>query len=90
MSSLERLFALEVEFQRRLRCEAPRAVDTASLHTSYALQTGYESLLGSAGRATPLDLERMANRFALAGDPRDALAARDSLIRLLAVQTYDP
>jgi hypothetical protein len=38
---LERHFAMEVEYHRRLRCEAFGA-DATSLHTSYALQSGAE------------------------------------------------
>jgi hypothetical protein len=33
---LERLFAMEFEYHRRLRCEA-RGEDAASLHTSYGI-----------------------------------------------------
>lgn len=44
MEPLEQRFAMEVEYHRRLRCEAA-GVDATSLHTSYALQSGYEPLL---------------------------------------------
>jgi hypothetical protein len=83
MAPLEQLFALEVEFHRRLRCEAPGTGDVSSLHTSYALQVGYEPLLQRIGRVTIQEIERLSQRHALAGDARDVLAARDSLIRLL-------
>ena len=46
MTPLERLFLLEVEFHRRLRTQAPGTADASSLHTSYALQSGYEPLIG--------------------------------------------
>jgi hypothetical protein len=82
VAPLERLFALEVEYHRRLRCEAG-GEDAASLHTSYALQSGYEPLLRGLGRVSPRDLERLADRFILSGDARDVLNARDSLTRLL-------
>jgi hypothetical protein len=81
MSPLERLFALEVEFHRKLRCEAIGSTDTSALHTSYALQLGYESLLRSVGRVTTIEVERLS----AAADPRDVRAARASLIRLLNV-----
>jgi hypothetical protein len=42
MSPLEQLFALEVEFHRRLRTEAPGTDDAATIHTSFALQSAYE------------------------------------------------
>ena len=50
MSPLEQLFALEVEFHRRLRTEAPGTGDAAATHTSYALQSGYEQLLQRVGQ----------------------------------------
>jgi hypothetical protein len=45
MSPLEKLFRLEIDFHRRLRTLAPHEPDTGSVHTSYALQSGYEPLL---------------------------------------------
>jgi hypothetical protein len=90
MSPLERLFTLEVEFHRKLRCEAPGTADPSALHTSYALQSGYEPLLRRVGRKTARDVERMANRFMIANDRRDVLAARDSLNRLLGLRSDEP
>ncbi len=84
MEPLEELFAMEVEYHRRLRCKAPGA-DATSLHTSYALQSGYEPLLHGIGPVSPRDIERLADRFILTGDARDVLSARDSLARLLSV-----
>ena len=40
MSALEHLFALEVEFHRRLRTLAPGTGDAKAIHTNYALQAG--------------------------------------------------
>jgi hypothetical protein len=85
MSPLERCFVLEVEFHRRLRAVAADADEAAALHTSYALQSGYESLLRAIGRVTAQDIERLAARSTVAGDARDVLAARDSLTRLLDI-----
>ena len=85
MSPLDHLFALEIEFHRRLRAEAPGTADTAALHTSYALQSGYEPLLKGVGRVTAEDLGRLANRFQQGSDARDVLAARHSLSRLLGL-----
>jgi hypothetical protein len=90
MSPLERLFTLEVEFHRKLRCEAPGTPDPSALHTSYALQSGYEPLLRGIGPVTAEDILRLADRFTLAGDARDVLAARDSLTRLLGLRTHEP
>ena len=83
MAPLDRLLTLEVEFQRKLRCDAPGTADPSALHTSYALAFGYESLLADSGHLTAADLYRMADRHAMAGDLRDVFNARDSLIRLL-------
>jgi hypothetical protein len=89
MSPLERLFALEIEFHRRLRCNAPGTVDASALHTSYALQNAYDPLLKSTGRVTVQDIKQLADRFTLTGDARDVLAARDSLTGLLGLRTFD-
>jgi hypothetical protein len=67
MSPLERLFALEIEFQRRLRCEAPGTADATALHTSYALQAGYEPLLRGLGLVTAQGLDRLAQLTRLLG-----------------------
>jgi hypothetical protein len=83
MGPLERLLAPEVEFHRRLRAEAPDPGDACALHTSYALQSGYEPLLRQLGRVTAPDIDTVLERFLLAADPRDVLAARDSIERLL-------
>jgi hypothetical protein len=85
MSPLETLFRLEIEFHRRLRTEAPDTEDSRALHTSYALQTGYERLIRSIGTITAQDVDRLQARLALAGDPRDVLAARDSLKEFLGL-----
>ena len=84
MPPLERLFLLEVEFHRRLRTQAPGTADTSALHTSFALQSGYESLIRAAGAVTARDIERIRRRHAAAADARDLLAARDSLRQLLS------
>jgi hypothetical protein len=83
VAPLARLFLLEVEYHRRLRTEAPGTADARDLHTSYALQSGYEPLIRAAGAVTAGDIERLHDCLALAGDARDVLAARDSLKQLL-------
>jgi hypothetical protein len=85
---LERLFLLEVEYNRRLRSEANGLPDTGGLHTSYALQAGYEPLLRSVGPVAALDIETLTQRLALAGDMRDVLKARDSVLGLLGVRAF--
>jgi hypothetical protein len=89
MSPLEQLFVLELEFHRKLRADAPGTADSTALHTSYALQSGYEPLLGQLGRVTHQEIERLVERFMLAGDARDVLAARDSLIGLLGLWPFE-
>jgi hypothetical protein len=85
IKALERLFVLELEFQRRLRTEVGPAVDTEGLHTSYALQYGYELLLRSVGRVKAPELEALGERYFLIADARDVLGARDSLMEILGV-----
>jgi len=53
------------------------------VHTSYALQAGYEPLLRSIGGVAAADVEALAGKLAPAGDARDVLRARDSIIGLL-------
>jgi hypothetical protein len=90
VASLDRLFALEIEFHRRLRVEAPGTAETASLHTSYAIQSGYEQLLRGIGRVTVHEITQMTQRFLVGSDPRDVLSARDSVARLLGVRMFEP
>ncbi len=88
MAPLERLFLLEVEFHRRLRTEAPGTGDCRALHTSYALQSGYEPLIRAAGRVTGRDLVVLSQRHAAAADARDLLAARNSLNQLFGLSAH--
>ena len=89
MSPLEQLFILEVEFHRRLRIEALGPGDAAAIHTSYALQSGYEQLLKRVGRVTATDIEALRERLSLAGDARDVLRARDSMIKVLGIRPIE-
>jgi hypothetical protein len=82
MTALEKLFRLEIEFHRRVRTLPPGVIDSDSLHTSYALQTGYESLLHALGTVTANDIECLSERLALTADRRDILAASHSLRQL--------
>ena len=88
MSPLEQLLVLEIEFHRKLRHEALGTADATSVHTSYALQSGYEPLLRRIGLVSIEDIERLAERHTLAGDVRDVLAARDALTQLLGLLPY--
>jgi hypothetical protein len=85
MAPLEQLFALELEFHSRMRQVASSAEDGAAVHTSFALQSGYEPLLRAVGRVTIGDVERLAVRYTLTGDVRDVRRARDSLTALLGL-----
>jgi hypothetical protein len=89
VAPLERLFRLELEFFRRLRMGASSAADTPGLHTSYALQSGYEALVREVGAVTEADVERLRGRLVLAGDARDVLAACESLKQLLGLAGLD-
>jgi hypothetical protein len=90
VASLDQLFALEIEFHRKLRAEAPGTAEAASLHTSYALQSGYEQLLRAIVRVTARDITQMTQGFLASSDPRDVLRARDSVARLLGVRMFEP
>ncbi len=83
MTPLERLFTLEIEFHRRLR--AVGNADASALHTSYALQNGYEALLRRSTGVTVEQLEQLAQDAKLTNDARDVLASRDSLARLFGL-----
>lgn len=89
MAPFEQLFALEIEFHQRLRSEAPGTADASPLHTSYALQAGYESLLRRIVGVTRERIDQEARNLSLTNDPRDVLAARDSVARLLGLRPYD-
>jgi hypothetical protein len=84
MSSLETLFRLELEFHRTLRTVTP-GQDDGNLHTSYALQSGYDQLLVAIPVVTDRQLEQLRDRFLLATDYRDVLAAHESVTQLLGL-----
>lgn len=88
MTPMEQLFRLEIEFHRRLRTEAPGTGDASSLHTSYALQAGYEPLLAATDRMTGTELKTLKDKMLMAGDARDVLAASDLLHHLLGVSLH--
>jgi hypothetical protein len=85
MSPLERLFSLEVEFYRRVRTIAASHEEEAAVHTSFALQNGYDLLLQAAGRVTGTEVEALKVKHLVAKDARDVLAAGDSVKQLLGV-----
>jgi hypothetical protein len=90
MMPLETLYRLEIEFHRRLRTLAPGTADTGGLHTSYALQAGYEQYIAAIGPVTARDVESLRERLTMGGDTRDILAARDSLKQLLGLSPHGP
>jgi hypothetical protein len=85
MSPLESLFRLEIEFHRCLRALPIDPLGTAGLHTSYALQTGYEPLLSRLGTVTARDLDQLQSQLLITGSTRDVLAAATSLKQLLGI-----
>jgi hypothetical protein len=89
MSPLERLFRLEIDYHARLRTDAPGTFDDSATHTSFALLHGYEALLRAIPRGTTIDdLVRLSNRFHLGADERDVFRARDSITRILGLDSY--
>jgi len=89
MSPMETLFRLEIDFHRRLRTQAPGTADAGTVHTSYAVQFGYDRLIRSLGSVTVRDLETLMERLMMAGDTRDELAARDSVRQHLGTRLLD-
>ena len=85
MSALESLFRLEIEFHRCLRSLPTDPLGTPGVHTSYALQAGYEPLLSRLGTVTTRDLDQLQSRLLITADSRDVLAAVDSLKQLLGI-----
>jgi hypothetical protein len=83
MSVLERLYRLEIEFYRLFRVEAINAMEAASVHTSYALQHGYEPLLRTVGSVESSSLTDTRDQMLGMGDPRDVQAAYHSLQNLV-------
>ncbi len=69
MSPPEALFHLETQFHRTLRIEPPRADDTHSLHSRYALQEGSEPLLRVLGSITAHDVKTLREQLKLAAYP---------------------
>ena len=59
------------------------------MHASYATQSGYETLLRSLDVVTSRDVDLLRERLNLAADPRDVLAASDSLKQLLGLALVD-
>jgi hypothetical protein len=85
MTVLDRLYHLEVEFHRHFRSEAINAIEAWSIHTSYALQQGYEPLLKTVGTVDVNALKQARERMIGKSDPRDLQAAFHSLQRLIVV-----
>ncbi len=85
MTALDRLYSLEIEFHRLFRAEAIGPVDAAGIHTSYALQNHYESLLRMLGAIKPSDLAEASERMMGRCDPRDVRAASHSLRQIIRV-----
>lgn len=84
MTVLDQLYQLEIEFHRCFRAQAVDAMEAWSIHTSYALQHGYEPLLRSLGGVGPAELIEARERLVTTSDPRDVHAAFHSLRHLVA------
>ena len=87
MTPQERLFALEIEYHRRLWQACSGHDDPSGLHTSWAIGMGYEKLIAQAPTLKANDVVQLAQRMMLAGDVRDVLAARDSVTRFLGIDS---
>ena len=89
MSPLEQLFRHEVEFHRLMR-EAADPQGGSAIHTSFALQHGYETLIRSTRTASGNDVEALKVKLSFAVDARDVLAAQDSVKRFLGISPHRP
>ncbi len=85
MSPLESLFRLEIEFHRCLRTLPTNPFGTTGLHTSYALQAGYEPLLSRLGTVTARELDQLQSQLSITSETRDVRAAATSLKQLLGI-----
>ena len=87
LEPLERLFRLEIDFHHRLHTLAPDTPDRGSVHTSFAIQCGYEPLIRSLGTVTARDVHTVQQRLLQDNvNVRDILAARDSVNQLLGIR----
>jgi hypothetical protein len=77
------LFGHEIEFHRLARASGLGVQDRERQHGVYALRRGYEPLLAAAEGVTAAAVRRFGEQLLSSGDPRDILAARDSVLRLL-------
>lgn len=85
MTVLDHLYSLEIEFHRRFREEAINAVEAWNIHTSYALQHGYEPLLLTIGTVDSAALATAKDRIIGMSDPRNVQAAFHFLRQLVVI-----
>ena len=64
------------------------AGETIGLHTSYALQSGYDQLIRDIGVVAEQEIRQLRERLLTAGVVRDTIAARDSPKQLLEMCTF--
>ncbi|ODU00546.1 MAG: hypothetical protein ABS79_03140 [Planctomycetes bacterium SCN 63-9] len=83
MSVLEQLYRLEMEFHRLTEAQSISELEAESIHTSYALQQGYEPLLRTVGVVDTASLAATKDRMAGLYGPRRAEAAFRFLRQLL-------
>ena len=84
MSVIEKLYSLEIEFHRLFRLQGANPAEAWAVHTSYALQNGYEVLLRTAGAVDDQTLILVKDRVAQGRHPHDVAAAYQSLRQLVA------
>jgi hypothetical protein len=86
MQPLEELFRCELEFHRRVRCEARGLPeDAAAAREAFGVVHGYAELIQAVAGATAKEIELMREKLSLVGDPRDVLAASDSVKQILGL-----
>jgi hypothetical protein len=82
MKALERLFVLEIEFQRCSRESNAEGPD----RLLWELHSGYAALAAELGDVTIQQVDRFMRRMLMMGDQRDVLRARDAVALALGLR----
>ncbi len=82
MKPLERLFVLEIEFQRRSRESTTKGVD----RLFWELHSDYPALTAEVGEVTVQEVDRFSEHMLMLGNERDVLEARDAIVGTLGLR----
>jgi hypothetical protein len=84
-TAVQALLGHEIEYNRLARVAGLGSHERQRQHADFALRRNYEPLMAAAVGVDAAAVRRIAEQLLSAGDPRDVLAARDSLLRLLGL-----